>query len=264
MPQEYLVWSDLAALNSSPDAVRQKFGSMYGETPDGIALNDTTYYNAVTPAITQQYGHYCYKTLGTINYTEDAQTPPTQAIVGSNTAYNNSDTPATISLSVTGSWSETTGWSSSVTTGMTFSEEITLEGVFKMGMSFNVSATAGQSGSSTTEKSSTAGVTVTVPPHSMVRVDMVATMKSESLDFSAPIQVTGMMGANFPDRVQGHYFWFADVGTLLPQTSGMLNGTIKGASAFDVQTHIGQPQPISGSLTAMAQPSGVVQTATLT
>ncbi len=53
------------------------------------------------------------------------------------------------------------------------------------------------------------------------------------------------MGANFPDRVQGHYFWFNDVGTLLPQTSGTLSGTITGTSAFNVQTNAGQAQPIT-------------------
>jgi Clostridium epsilon toxin ETX/Bacillus mosquitocidal toxin MTX2 len=246
MPQEYLVWSDLAALNSSPSAVKDAFAAAWGATPDGIALNDTTYYNAVTPAITQQYGHYCYKTLGQIQYAEGVQSTPTQAIVGSNTAYNNSDQPASISLTVDGSWSESTSWSSSVTAGMTFSSEISLEGVFKMGMSFSVSTTVGQSKTTGNVKGSSATVNVTVPPHSMIKVDMVATMKTESMDFSAPIQVSGMMGVNFPDRVQGHYFWFNDVGSLLPQTSGTLTGTVQGTSAFDVQTHIGQAQPISG------------------
>lgn len=245
MPQEYLTWSDLTALNSSPSDVRDKFQSIWGDNPDGIALNDTTYYNAVTPAITQQYGHYCYKTLGQTAYSEGPQTSPTQAIVGSNTAYNNSNQPATISLTVDGAWSETTGWSSSVTTGMTFSTEITLEGVFKMGMSFNGSATVGQSGSSSVSKGSSATVSVTVPPNSKITVDMVATMQTETLDFSAPIQVSGMMGANFPNRVQGHYFWFNDVGSLVPQTSGTLTGSIQGTSAFHVQTHIGAAEPIT-------------------
>ncbi|OYY79389.1 MAG: hypothetical protein B7Y43_02950 [Sphingomonas sp. 28-62-20] len=245
MPQEYMLWSDLVALNSSPNAVSASFNKIWGTNPDGIALNDTTYYNAVTPAITQQYGHYCYKILGQINYSEGTQTSPTQAIVGSNTAYNNSDAPAAISLTVQGAWTETTAWSSSITAGMTFSSEISLEGVFKMGMSFSVSTTVGQSNSNSVNKGSSATVSVTVPPNSMIKVDMVATMKTETMDFSAPIQVSGMMGANFPDRVQGHYFWFNDVGSLVPQTSGNLTGTIQGTSAFDVQTHIGQAQPIT-------------------
>jgi len=244
MTQAYLVWSDLSALDSSPAAVREKFADIYSENPDGIALNDTTYYNAVKPPITVQYSHYCYKTLGKITYTEGTPTSPTQAIVGSNTAYNYGDTPAKVGLQVDGAWSETTGWSTSVTTGMTFSEQITLEGMFKMGMSFDVQVTIGQSGSNTVQKGSSATVTVTVPPHSKVEVDMVATMKTETMNFSAPIDVSGMMGANFPDPVQGHYFWFNDVNTLLPKTSGTLTGSIEGTAAFDVQTVIKPAEPI--------------------
>jgi hypothetical protein len=245
MAQEYLVWSDLQALQSSPSAVRDKFGSIYGETPDGIALNDTIYYNGVSPAITQQYGHYCYKTLGEITYSEEGQQAD-QAVVGTNTAFNNSDQPASISLTVNGGWSETTGWSTSLTEGMTFSESVTLEGVFQMGMQFNVSATVGQSGSNTVNKGASATVTVTVPPNSQIKIDMVATMKTETMDFSAPIQVSGMFGANFPDRVNGHYFWFSDADSVLPQTSGTLTGKISGTAAFDVQTHINPAQPIAG------------------
>lgn len=245
MPQQQLVWADLDALGSSPADVRSYFASLYnGVTPDGIALNDQTYYNAVKPAITQQYSHYCYKRLGEIKYGEGVQTKPTQAVVGSNTAFNNGDTEATIGLTVAGAWTETTGWSSSVTAGMTFSSEITLEGVFKMGMSFSVSTTIGKSGSSSVNKSSSATVNVKVPAHSKLKVDMVATMKTEKMDFSSPIQVDGMLGANFPDRVNGHYFWFQPISALVPKTSGTLKGTIEGTSAFDVQTHIGQAVPI--------------------
>ncbi len=243
MPQEQLQWSDLTALDSSPDGIRSKFASIYGKTPDGIALNDTTYYNGVTPPITQQYSHYCYKTLGTITYSE-GDVNATQAVVGSNTAINNGDSEATLTLTVEGAWTETVGWSSSVTTGMTFSESITLEGIFKMGMSFNVSATAGQSSSSSVQKSSSASVSVKVPARSKVKIDMVATMKTETLNFSTPIQVSGMLGANFPDRVNGHYFWFSDISQLVPKTSGTLTGKIEGTAAFDVQTHIGQSEPI--------------------
>ena len=73
---------------------------------------------------------------------------------------------------------------------------------------------------------------------------MVATMKTEKMDFSAPITVSGMLGANFPDRVQDHYFWFNDVASLVPKTSGVLTGTIQGTAAFDVQTKISPAEPI--------------------
>lgn len=247
MTQQYLAWSDLQALNSSPDDIRSKFASIFGKTPDGIALNDDTYYNAVNPPITQQYGHYCYKTLGTVTYTEGAQISPTQAVVGSQTVRNTGDSDVTMSVTVNGAWEETTSWSSSVTTGMSFTEKVTLEGVFEMGTTFNVSSTVGQGGSSSVSNGASATVSVTVPAHSQVAVQMVATMKKEQMDFSAPIDVTGMLGANFPDRVQGHYFWFESIGNLAPKTSGTLTGTIEGTSAFDVSTVVGKAEPISGA-----------------
>ena len=246
MTQQYLEWSDLTALDSSPDAVRSAFKSHFSNVdPDGIALNDSTYYDAVTPPITQQYSHYCYKIPGDVQYYESAPTSSTHAVVGSNIAYNKSDSEATIQLTVNGAWTDTRGWSSSITRGMTFTEEISLEGVFKLGMSFNVSATVGKSGSQSVSKSSSASVSVKVPPKSKIKVDMVATMKTEKMDFEVPIQVSGMFGANFPSRVDGHYIWFLSASSILPKTSGTIKGTIEGTAAFDVTTHIGQAEPIN-------------------
>lgn len=244
MTQEYLSFSDLSGLNSSPNGVRSKFEDHFKKKPDGIALNNETYYDAVKPPITQQYSHYCYKRLGEYQFTEDSQEPPQQAVVGSNTAINHNDQEAEISLTVQGVWSDTTSWSSSVTTGMTFSEEFTIEGVFKMGTSFSISATAGKSGSSSVSKSSSATVSVKVPPKSQVKIQMVATMKKEKMDFTVPIDVSGMFGANFPDRVKGHYFWFLSASELLTKTSGKINGTIEATAAFDVHTEIGTAKPI--------------------
>ncbi|WP_347351519.1 hypothetical protein [Intrasporangium sp.] len=245
MSQEYLTFSDLQGLQSSPDAVRQAFDKQFGKRPDGLALNDSTYYNAVQPPITQQYGHFCYKSVTDYQFGPSQADPPHDAIVGSNTAKNNGDTEAEISLSVTGTWTEETGWSSSVTTGLTYSEEFTLEGVFKMGMSFSVAVTAGKSGSSSVSKSSSASVTVKVPPRSQVTVSMIATMKKEKMPFLAPIRVSGMFGANFPERVNGHYFWFSGADVLLPRTQGEITGVIEGTAAFDVHTDIGPATPIS-------------------
>ena len=64
------------------------------------------------------------------------------------------------------------------------------------------------------------------------------------MDFKAPIDVSGMFGANFPDRVRGHYFWFLSASEILPKTSGEISGTIEGTAAFDVHTDIGAAKPI--------------------
>ncbi|MBK9261366.1 MAG: hydralysin-2 [Polyangiaceae bacterium] len=244
--KEALSFSDLVALSSSPDSVREAFKKHYNKTPDGISVNSETYFDAVKPAITERYGHPCYKTLGDVTYVEGPSEDGVSAIVGTQYAVNNSDQPAQITLAVNGSWSETTTVESSVTVGMKFSSEIGLEGVFKSGMEFSTSITAGQSSSKSVARGSEASVTVTLPPKSRQRVDIVATMRKQSMAFSAPIRVQGMFGANFPDRVNGHYFWFLSAHEVLHKTEGVLKGKISNTAAFETHTTVGPIEKLNG------------------
>ena len=65
------------------------------------------------------------------------------------------------------------------------------------------------------------------------------------MSFTAPIAVQGYFGANFPDRVNGHFFWFADAASALPKTSGTIQGTIRRTSVFNVQTELGAVESLS-------------------
>ncbi|MFN3851085.1 MAG: ETX/MTX2 family pore-forming toxin [Spirosomataceae bacterium] len=242
--QELFSFSDLTAVGSSPQDVKSKFASIYGKQPDGISVNNETYFNAVKPAITQQYGHPCYKTVGEIQYQEGGVTSPTDSVIGTAFAVNDSDQESQIQVSVSGSWSDTTTVSYSTTVGLTFSAEISLEGIFKVGESFSIQSTIGQSSSSTQTKSATTTATVTVPPRSKKQVSLVATLQQETINFEVPITASGMFGANFPDRVNGHYFWFNDVNSLLPSVSGTAKGVIKNASAMHTTINIGEATPI--------------------
>jgi hypothetical protein len=105
----------LSTLYLRPIPVRQKFNDLYKNNPDGICVNNDTYFNAVSPAITEQYGHPCYKTLGEFNYVEATSQPPSDAIVGTNYATNNSGEEATITVTVEGAWPQTQSWSSEST-----------------------------------------------------------------------------------------------------------------------------------------------------
>ena len=242
--QEYMTFDDLQGVDSSLNGVREAFSKEFGKTPDGICVNKETYFNAVKPAITERYGYYCYKRLGQYEFTSDDVEPPQQAIVGSNTAINQGDSSATIQLTVNGSWSDSTGYTSSVTTGMNFSTQFDIEGAFKMGTEFSISVTAGSSHSSSVSRSASSSVSVTVPPRSKVKVDMTADMKKEKLAFKVPIEISGMFGANFPNPVKGHYFWFLDARTVLPKTSGEITGVINGTRSFAVQTIIRKAEPL--------------------
>ncbi|CAM4196462.1 hydralysin-2 [Paenibacillus tarimensis] len=241
---EKLSLSELPALDSSPNSVRERFTKLYGSKPDGIALNSETYFEGVNPAITEQYGHPCYKTLGPFTYEVGNGKPPEQAVVGYEYAVNYGNDPAEITLSVTGNWNEVQSWSSATTTSLTLSSKFTIEGVFESGAEFSVSTTVGQSSSTSVERSSSATVTVSVPPKSRKKVTMVGTMKQEIMNFHSPIKVQGMFGANFPSRVNGHYFWFNDASSVLNKTSGEIRGSVKNTAVFNVQTEIGESEPL--------------------
>jgi len=245
--REYFSFSDLSAMGSSPAALREKIKSIYGSNPAGLAVNHETYYDAVKPAITEQYGHWCYKTPGEYQFTSDVVDPDSQQVVaGSNYAYNRSTAPATITVQVTGSWSETDSWSSSITSGMTYSAEVGIEGILKIGSSFSISVTAGRGGSKTKTQSVTHTAAIEVPPNKKCKVSIVATQKTESMDFKVPIDVDGYFGSNFdyPVGDGGHYFWFDHSSRVLPRQSGELTGTIKCVRAMDAQTEIGQFEDI--------------------
>ncbi len=244
-----LQFKDLAALGSSPSAVRSWFKNSFSPNsgkvePDGIAVNSETYYDAVKPAITEQQSHPAYLTLGTIVYREGPTTGDTQALIGSSNAINKSDQEQEITLAVSGSWEESQGTSTSVTAGLSFTAEVGIEGVFNLGTTFSASVTAGKSSTNTKKRSSEASVTVKVPPKSKIKVSMFGTMKTQTVDYEAPIQVSGMFGANYPSQVSDHYFWFASVDQVLPKTSGTFKGTIHNTSTFDVQTEIGVAEPL--------------------
>ena len=102
------------------------------------------------------------------------------AVVGSDMAVNHNDTQKIINLRVDGSWSKTTGYSSSVTPGMKISTSFPIEGFSQMLSVFSVSLTTESSHTSSVLKTPSATVTVTVSPRSKIKVDMIAVIKKKT------------------------------------------------------------------------------------
>ena len=244
--KDLFMLSDLPSLNSSPESIRSAFKSKFDNVnPDGISVNSETYFNAVEPAITERYGQSCYKTLGEFSFTKGSSAFPTSVVVGKNVVINYGDEVTTMTLEVQGSWQNEQTWSSESVTGLTFSSRFTIEGIFESGMAFSVSTTVGESRTEIESKTATASIEVTVPPKSKQKIIMVGTLKEEFVNFSAPISVDGLFGANFPTKVKDHYYWFLDASRVLNTTSGKITGTIKSSSVFDVHTEIGQTEPLT-------------------
>ena len=245
-----LKFSDLKALDSSPDKVRAAFKKECGVEPDGIALNDETYFSGATqPPITETYGVSCDKILGEIEFSDETDVPDSSAVVGTAWAYNHDTDPKAPPIKVNGSvaysFDDTVGWSSSVTKGLEFSGELEVKGVFKFGMKFNISETIGKSSSSSKSTSSTTGYSdVSVPSAHKRKIDVIATEQKGTMKYKAPINVIGHFGANFPKKVNGHYFWFCPADNLLPKTSGEVEGEISGTRYINVEIHVYPPVPI--------------------
>lgn len=239
--QEHLLFSDLPALDSSPNSVRESFKTIYGTNPDGIALNNETYFNAVQPPITQQYGHYCYKKIGDITYNYNNNNLPTQIIIATSLVTNETNEPVTQTVYISGEWTKTTSWSTEVTNGLSFSSSISIKGIFEIGGEFNVSTTVGKSESQSITNTASLAITVEVPPRSQRRVKLKALMVKEAARFSAPINVSGYFGANFPKSVNGHYFWFVGASNLLNKTYGTLTGIIENTTAYEFEGVVETP-----------------------
>lgn len=240
--QEYLMFDDLEGLNSSPQSIRSKFSSYFEADPDGIALNHETYFNAVKPPITEQYGHYCYKNLGMVQYTDRPTDVTPKVILTTETAVNNTDEPSTIAITLSANCTKSTTVSTSATVGVKYNAKLSLEKIFDIGGESSISVTIGQATTDTTSYTVTKVVNVTVPPHSKRHVQLIAKIAKESADFSAPITVSGMLGANFPKKVGpgGHYFWFLDAKAALNSTAGTLLGTIANVTHFDFESTISE------------------------
>lgn len=131
-----------------------------------------------------------------------------------------------------------------MTAGISFTAGFNIE-VVSFSTTVSVSATAGKSATNSKSESETNSVTVEVPAKHSVTVQMVATMKTETVEFSAPITADGMFGGNFGSPVQGHYFWFLSASTVLGSTSGVLKGTFQNSRAFDVTTNVLAAVPIT-------------------
>jgi hypothetical protein len=231
-------FDDLGAFSSSPEAVRAEFKRRYENMePDGISLNSETRFNAVKPAITEQYGYWCDKVLGPVVFASNLL-PPSSELLASEIVQNTTNSEIEVEVTITGRWKELEMF---LLMGMNWSRSITLTGQYHDGIAFNENIPVNQRRVREPERASTTRVKVKVPPRSRVTVKMIGERRTERLTSRPTVTLEGWFGANFPHRVRGHYFWFESAASFVKQAE--MHGFIERRS-YVTSIEIDEPQQL--------------------
>ncbi|EJR57370.1 hypothetical protein IIO_04897 [Bacillus cereus VD115] len=241
--QEKLSFSDLDSLGSTTDSIMDAFKDLYGLLPYEIAINNETFPIHNKPAITERYGHACYKTLGPFIFSNIEEPSKNEVSLGEQFVFNPSNEEAEIIVTIKEKWANIQSWTSESTTGLTLTSDFTMEGEFQFGNKFNISTFVGESNSKSIITSLSIERSIKVPPNSKIKVTTVGTLITEILHFQSIISVNGMFGACFPRMVRGHYVGFKSAGHILNKTFGSIKGAINSTTIKDIQIKTGKIEP---------------------
>ena len=246
--EEPLKFSDLDDWGSSDSQVRKSFKDRFHSQPDGIALNKETKFNAVTPAITDQYKHPCKKAVGELDWDPESESTPTDVVLWTY-LFVNHDTDEELIVDAT----QPVNWKNSVSTtvgaGVKFAtaEETSIK-LFSHEWTVEVSISFEHNWSREIEAGTTVTIHTRVPPLRQRRVEVSAVLRKTTLAYSGIASVSGMFGANFPKPVEKHYFWFMDEASILPTTSKSVSGVVHGAKHFNIQVVYHNDEPIPAAI----------------
>ena len=221
--REKLSLEDLRAVDSDIHKVRARFAELYDNVlPDGFCVNSEGAFDVFRPLQSENYQLFCYKNSGTPIFEKQHPAAKSPLTLGSNTAVNRSNQEATVSLSVTGTWTKAITWKWEHTSGIKLNAKVSLKKLFEIGGEVNMSFTVGVGGSESETHAVSGSVTVKLPPHSRQTVSLLATTTQETVKFTIPVWIeqTGFFCANFPHPVRGHYFWLQTAYNLLPRLHG--------------------------------------------
>lgn len=198
-------WKDFESVFVTKDLVKDAYKQHFDNvTPDDVHLNDDFCF---------RYMWLSYNYLGDIhNY--NVSTKPVANIEAERVLTNDTDKPYkhTVTLSVTRTksaevWvtqSSSITVSASVTLG---SEELGIQAEFST--SFQLSNEVGSKDSTSTSVTVSDTIDVDVPAHSKITVALQVSWTSRNQKWEIPVTIdsNGRTGAQFPKRVQGHYYW---------------------------------------------------------
>ncbi|MED4446272.1 hydralysin-2 [Bacillus thuringiensis] len=243
--QEKLTFSDLDSLNSTTDSIMDAFKDLYGILPDEIAVNNETFPIHNKPAITERYGHACYKMLGPFIFRDLEEPSINEITLKEQFVYNPNNEEKEVVVAIKEQWANIQSWTSKSITGLTLKSDLIIEGKFQSGNEFNISTFVGESNSKSIHTSPSIEHSIKVPPNSKMKIAMIGTLITEVLHFQSIITVQGMFGACFPRMVRGHYVSFKSAGHILNKTFGIIEGSINNTVLQDIEIDIKGIEPYS-------------------
>lgn len=197
-------WDDMNACGMSKGKVSDAYQKEFGKKPDEVHLNDD---------FCKKYGWFSYNLLGQTTYTNVSIIPKAD-ITGERFLENDTSDSitSTVELSRTLSNSATASVTSasSVSVGSTITigaPDLGIGGQFSQ--NFSVSNEVGSTSTQSAEVTITDTVSVVVPPGAKYRVYLQVTLETRSEEWEIPVTIDprGWTGAQFPHKVQGHYYW---------------------------------------------------------
>lgn len=197
-------WDDMIACGMSKGKVSDAYQKHFGTKPDQVHLNDD---------FCKNYGWLSYNLLGHTTYTNVSIIPKAD-ISGERFLENDTSDSitSTVELSTTLSNSATASVTSAsaVSVGSTITigaPDLGIGGEFSQNFSF--SNEVGSTSTQSTEVTITDRVSVVVPPGAKYRVYLQVTWEARSEEWEMPVTIDpyGWTGAQFPHKVEGHYYW---------------------------------------------------------
>lgn len=213
--QQKLTFQNLSDMGFSHNRLKNLVTDYFDRSPDGISINGERIYSApMNPTITEEYGHNAYIETGepTVTFTSGYHN---LNVVYDYTFHNYSGQEDSHTISRSYQKGRTTSWSSTTSVNVSVAGTVGLKGIADITVEVGVGSSATNGGSESEVITTTVSSTINVPPHSKRRVIFIEKVKEDDYQYRIPVSVSGRFGANFEDKLNGHYYWFASIRQLL-------------------------------------------------
>lgn len=241
-----LTFKDLSDLGFSEHRLRSMIKDIKKVDPEGLAINSENRFSGVTPTTIERYSQYmAYVKTGKPKITiVDNETIPSK-ILFTTTVYNDTDSPSKQYIKRTITTGTTTEWN------VTSSAKIGIEGkigiplIAETSINVELGLTAGGGGSRSRTESNEIQAEFEVPPHHKMKVVVLNAEQNSTVKYEIPFHISGYIGTNYTHKVDGHWFWFYHLPTLLGSESKPLEkGVVTSNKAYDIQIIAQKPEKL--------------------